>query len=744
MKPPNRNENNVQVPHMLSPPLKDATDTIVGTQKAPGWAWSLWLKVCLILSSLAVEPAMLLDGMGFSVMIVYVENLQMDKICRVNLNYTDEVCDNLNKHKEESIRMQQDFSVFNMYNGMIMSFIPLFFILFVGAWSDKYGRKVPLLMAMIGHFGHSTGYFIISQVPNLPVEHLLISALFDSLGGGTPSFLTAANAYICDVTSEKNRTMRVGMANSIWFLGGPIGTLIGTFLYKNGGYAWVFGVAATMQIVACIYLCFLPESHGPFAKNHDVDELEVTSPHHHDSEAEESEEHSKEVSEKDSKITIGRMIKDFFHFRRIMESFKTTFKRREGHVRAFIMLLIFSNLLRRLGRGAYVYLFTRATLNWRATDYGLWVTYKNLVTSVGSLVAVPLLSKGFNLNDNILAMLGGAASIFDYLLYGLVNENTEYLMWIAPVGALLVNSAVIAIRSMLSKLVQPDELGKISAVLGALDGLMPMVSFSLYTLVYHATVNSFPGAQFFFGLSANLLMTIIIIFIILCERVRSYSVEDLNEDDSKNTIQSKSIHFYNEEMNHHVNQYKTTVSCEQPSNITVMILAAENFHIATPKVHRRSKRLAKRAQINNLENLHEQHEDRNSETDIGAVLSKVLTMHNTYETKPVKKNSDKLGLDNLAYVTTEHEFDNKSLDSGFSRIVSCSSMRSESDLSQVYSEDTEESSDGAEVSTGTASARSSPVIEARHCFSESDKFDSTIEDCTLSEEPESSTHNRWT
>ncbi|KAG7163983.1 hypothetical protein Hamer_G014441, partial [Homarus americanus] len=59
---------------------------------------------------------------------------------------------------------------------------------------------------------------------------------------------------------------------------------------------------------------------------------------------------------------------------------------------------------------AYMYLFTRQVLHWQAADYGLWVTYKNLLATL------------------------------------------------APVAALLVNSCAIAIRAMLSKYVAADEL----------------------------------------------------------------------------------------------------------------------------------------------------------------------------------------------------------------------------------------------------------------------------------------------
>lgn len=38
--------------------------------------------------------------------------------------------------------VQRELTVFTFYNSIIMSVLPLIFVLFMGAWSDKYGRKV--------------------------------------------------------------------------------------------------------------------------------------------------------------------------------------------------------------------------------------------------------------------------------------------------------------------------------------------------------------------------------------------------------------------------------------------------------------------------------------------------------------------------------------------------------------------------------------------------------------------------
>ncbi|KAK7078452.1 hypothetical protein SK128_014708, partial [Halocaridina rubra] len=347
---------------------------------SPTLLWAIWFKLRLIFSSISLEPVMLVDGLGYSVMIVFVENLQMDKICRVNLNFTREVCENISSYPEQNLQLQQKFSVFGMYNGIILAFLPLFFILFMGAWSDKYGRKIPLLIATCGHLFWALGYLINSWVSHWPVEYLLVAALVESLGGGNVSFITAANAYISDVTSEESRTSRVGLANSIWFLGGPIGTLLGTYIYKFGGYQILFSTSVLMQLVSLMYVFFLPESHGPFA-NHSK------SPNRENNGEEKPAptitfKKPKDIIDSKDQISIWTMIRDFFNHERIVDSFKCTFKPRGGMVRAFILLLIFCNLLRRLGRGAYMYLFTRRVLGWKATDYGLWVTYKNFTAAI--------------------------------------------------------------------------------------------------------------------------------------------------------------------------------------------------------------------------------------------------------------------------------------------------------------------------------------------------------------------------
>lgn len=56
--------------------------------------------------------------------------------------YLLQVCQNLSAYNDENVAVQQRLTEFTFYNSIIMSFLPLFYVLLMGAWSDKYGRKV--------------------------------------------------------------------------------------------------------------------------------------------------------------------------------------------------------------------------------------------------------------------------------------------------------------------------------------------------------------------------------------------------------------------------------------------------------------------------------------------------------------------------------------------------------------------------------------------------------------------------
>lgn len=193
-----------------------------------------------------------------------------------------------------------------------------------------------MIISLVCRLLHAAGYLLVNWQTSWPVEVLLLMTFLEGLGGGNPGILSSTISYISDVSSEKNRTSRLSTANSLWFLGGPIGTLFAAVLIKNfGGYNLPLLLVSITYVIAVIYVVvFISESHGPFAKK----ELQARG------------SLQPQDNIEDEKVSLRKMTKDFFNYRRVIESFKTAFKKRGGNIRAVLLLVLLGNMLRRVAR----------------------------------------------------------------------------------------------------------------------------------------------------------------------------------------------------------------------------------------------------------------------------------------------------------------------------------------------------------------------------------------------------------
>ena len=159
--------------------------------------------------------------------------------------------------------------------GATYSFFQLIGAPILGNWSDRYGRKKILLLSQAGTFLAWILFMFALLMPetsgfdipfpllgafamSLPLGVLLLARALDGITGGNVS---VANAYLADVTSDKDRKRNFGkMAASanIGFIVGPAfaGVLGGTALNEL-----LPVMAATMVSLAAIFvIAFMPES----------------------------------------------------------------------------------------------------------------------------------------------------------------------------------------------------------------------------------------------------------------------------------------------------------------------------------------------------------------------------------------------------------------------------------------------------------------------------------------------------
>lgn len=139
----------------------------------------------------------------------------------------------------------------------------------LGRWSDQYGRRPILLLSILGT---AIGFLLAGLAEPLAklfigtpgatqnafvLTILFISRILDGLTGGN---ITVAQAYISDVTDEKNRATGLGLIGAAFGFGFILGPATGGLL-SGYGYAVPFFVAGAIALLnlGSVFL-FLPES----------------------------------------------------------------------------------------------------------------------------------------------------------------------------------------------------------------------------------------------------------------------------------------------------------------------------------------------------------------------------------------------------------------------------------------------------------------------------------------------------
>lgn len=218
-------------------------------------------RITLIKRNITVEPIMLCYVMPSVLASLATQNLNLEKACRVNLNYSDEVCTALTLRQTENYteyesNVQLLIASIQGWKNAMQTTIPAILILFVGAWSDKTGkRKACIMLPIVGEFLTCIGFLVNTYFfYELPAEMAaLTESLFPAITGGYFTNFVGVFSYIGDITTTEERTFRVGIVNLCMMLGYPLGSALSGVLLSAIGYYGVYSLSASLYFLSLIY-----------------------------------------------------------------------------------------------------------------------------------------------------------------------------------------------------------------------------------------------------------------------------------------------------------------------------------------------------------------------------------------------------------------------------------------------------------------------------------------------------------
>ncbi|XP_027225199.2 probable peptidoglycan muropeptide transporter SLC46 [Penaeus vannamei] len=469
-------------PDEKTPLLKESTTNKIsdGVEKGPQpEQTSCGAKFKRYLSNVTVEPALLLHSLSYAVEGVFKTNMIVDKTCSIELGYDGDVCTNLDSgnYKAQQDTVQQITNKYNMYSLWIEMGPAVFVLAFLGMWSDRRSRRLPLLLPMVGSTLKALGLMANAYFWSLQPYFILLSYIPYGLSGSMMGAFMAAYAYIGDTSGFRSRTTRLSLAGVTMFAASPVGNALGTLLFRYGSYTLVFGVEFVVSALSAVYVVLRFDDKPPQGATEGGDQR-------------------------------------IFSLDTIKSTLRVVFKERPGQGRRQILGHIACICLYVMSYGgtSFLFLYTRKKFQWDYLDYTLYSMFTTLVTVFGTCVVLPILSYRLKMEDGMIAFISSSLQIFYGVMVG--TAPAAWVLYLAVAVTRITSFAISCSRGALSKLVAPDELGAVFSVIGMGESLLPVLIMPLNTAIYNSTLDVFPGTVFLFEAGTGVVIAVIYVWLL--------------------------------------------------------------------------------------------------------------------------------------------------------------------------------------------------------------------------------------
>ncbi|CAD7014370.1 proton-coupled folate transporter [Ceratitis capitata] len=437
-----------------------------------------------------LEPPVFLLNFATSLTSVVFTNQLLYQSCTVVFGHTEAECEpmlgisNATINHEIENQVQPYVSRIILANSLVSSIIPALLALFIGAWSDRFGRRPVLLIALIGIFLGFVVSFILAMVsaksPTNPWLYV-IAQIPAAVTGSTCAFYIVCYCYITDVASPQLKGLKMVLNDAAVGVGTVLGTLAGSALFAHTSIQVVFAVSGLAILLAFAYVFFVNKESLCLA-------------------------HTK----------LGYKLCQFFSISHVVDLVRTCVAKRANYMRAFIWLsmsaLIITNFTSS-GEGNVFYLFLRAKFDVTVSQYSDYNSIGDAIQIIGGIFGVIVFRKYARFSLVTIGMLSLFSAVCESFVRAVAQKFWE--MYLGTAFGFLGGIISPMLLTVLSFVTPTNETGKVFSVTTALQVITPLGASPLYTSIYDATLSYYPGM--FNIISAVLyLLSFVLVALIFC------------------------------------------------------------------------------------------------------------------------------------------------------------------------------------------------------------------------------------
>lgn len=226
-----------------------------------------WIQDSACTKIVTVEPILALYSLARGIGGPANSALWYRKVCFNE--YPEYICQDLHNstYEDEESWVQKKTSEWKLYESLFHSVPCMIFAIIYGSWSDRFSRKIPLIIPLIGTLVEEALYLVNAIYLGGPVWLMLPGLVVSGFCGGYTALLSSVFSYLTEVSSTKSRTVRISVVYSVNLVCNSVAHFVSGLIFDNTGFVCVYTIAILFLGLAVIYVAVFIKDYKPSAQN---------------------------------------------------------------------------------------------------------------------------------------------------------------------------------------------------------------------------------------------------------------------------------------------------------------------------------------------------------------------------------------------------------------------------------------------------------------------------------------------